>query len=275
MRFVSSRFRLTVLAALAALASLSAQAAIVTYVGTQGPKANLSDTTPPALQTGITNALAAFSSQSTSLGGNEFEGSPPALNFDYTGGAATISGGATIKNGAQSNPATGRYNMTPLPVDPNSPFGQPLPGHWLETSSNFRLDFSTGITAFSFFTTDLGDFAGSFTLELYNGNTLLKSIALMNTDQGLDASGNPTGNLNGNLLYFGATSSDPTESFTSARFIVSQKPGTLPVNYDIIGFDSFVAGQYKPVPVSEPGALALVGLALSIAGLVRRTRSMG
>jgi len=257
----------------------AAHAGFVPYIGTQAPKANLFDIAPPPLNTAITGAREAFFNNVTAIGGNEFEpavvGGAGQLNFGYGPGAnATFSGGATIVSGMTANfdPTLGRYNMTAglLPIA-----GMVNAGTWFEAQSNFAVSFSSAITAFSFFVTDLGDFDGTVFIDLFGSNSVnpLFSQQLMNSDA-LPPPASSTGqNANGNLLFFGITSSDPTRAFTSASFRFVQASGII----DVVGFDSFVVGNYRgstppPTGIPEPGSLALAGLALLGLAASRRNK---
>ena len=265
---------------LSCLIAAAAHAGFVPYVGTQGPKADFLNPSPPPLNTAITSARDAFFNNVAALGGNEFEpavfGGAGQLNFGYgtTGANATFSGGATIVSGLNSNfdPTLGRYNMTAgLPANGNTVD----PGTWFEAQSSFTVSFSSAITAFSFFVTDLGDFDGTVFIDLFGSNSgnALFSQRLMNSAALPPPAGSTGQSANGNLLFFGITSSDPMQAFTSARFRIGQA-GT---DVDIVGFDSFVVGNYRgstppPTGIPEPGSLALAGLALLAAGYARKTR---
>lgn len=267
------------------LACAASQAAVVPYVGTQGPKPDLTDPAPPVLQMSVQNEVSAYQQLVTSLGTQGFEMGTP--SFDYQGGSASFSGAAQIIDGRLADPTLGRYNLTTgLPADPVT--GDASPGKWLEASSNFSVNFSVGVTAFSFFVTDLGDYRGEFVLDLYGANGLLGSYTLQNTKIGDTAVPDPadptntvrvSGTGNGNLLFFGATSSTPGAAFTRADFRISQC--VQGVNgctgaTDIIGFDSFSVGKYTGQPggsVPEPGVLALVAIGLLGVGALSRRKA--
>lgn len=279
-------------AAIAAFTVGCAHAVVVTYPGVQGPNPN--PYSPPALEGTALVQSTAFFGKAERLGGQEFETSTPGnYGFDYTGGVADITAGprgATqflpavapqLKDNDKTgpyDPTTGRYNMTQLPA------GSTV-GHWVDAYSDFTLTFTGGVTALSFFVTDLGDFDGQVEVELYHGDQLLSTQQLMNGlsapkldgngDPILDGSGNPVLSPNGNLLFFGATSDDGTD-FTKVVFKISQRlngAGTE-VERDYIGFDSLWVGKYTGGStggsVPEPASLALVGLALAAGGFARR-----
>jgi hypothetical protein len=230
--------------------------AITTYFGAQPPKSNLSNFTPPTLQSAVSTAKASFLEAITVLGTNEFEsgsnaGSP---NFSYTGGTATITGG-TVVGPAQSPNSLGRYNMTTgLPLDPFS--GGVGRGHWLEASAPFTYTFSTTIQAIGFFGTDFGDFAGSFTMELYSGVTLVGTDTLTSLNLGVNAG-------NGNLLFYGVTSTTP---FNSAIFRVIQPASGNQT--DVQGFDSLIVGNLAAAPATATVNVVLDNSTISSSVLV-------
>jgi hypothetical protein len=161
---------------------------------------------------------------------------------------------------------TGRYNTTPGCTSCN----------FLETAYSFRLAFGGTYSAFAFFGTDFSDFSGSIYIDLLetdaSGNLVVVSgTRVLVSGPGALLSTNGTGD--GSLLNFGWT--DNSRGYAGMSFSVVQA-NTDPLNYDFIGFDDMVLGNFNgpteppPTDMPEPGSLALV--ALSLAGLAYTRR---
>lgn len=115
--------------------------------------------------------------------------------------------------------------------------------HYLDTSDAFTLSFSSPISAFGFYATDLGDINGNLTLLLSGGGTVNFTV--------------PTaGSADGNQLFWGFI--DPLQSYTGIQF-----GNTSPGN-DFFGFDDMIIGDLGQVQIGvpEPGALAMLGMGL-------------
>jgi len=258
------------------LAHGAASAGAVSYYWNQGPKQNLADPAPPALSLQMQQVQSAFLNQITYAGtpygfesGNFAVGGSSSFSYGSgaTAGTASITSGTPSVVG-EGTPglqlAVGRYNMTPGLIE-TDPFGGPdiqHIGHWIESSSDFSYSFTSPMSAIGFFLTDLGDFTGALTIQLFNDQTLVY-------DTVGDTSLNLIGGANGNLGFLGLVASS---NFNRAVFHISQ--GGSP-DTDFVGFDSFIIGSANGTtpPLPEPGTLALVGLALTGVGLAGRRRA--
>ncbi len=238
------------------------------FVTTFGQTANGLASFPLTLYPEASNARNAFV---TSLGPGasvsfyDFEAADldaTALN-DISFGAVTadLSGG-TVKSGNDE----GRYS-----VSGNS--GSPSQGsrYWSATAPNgsassFQLDFSGAVQSFGFFATDVGDWDGKLSLVLTrtDGSEVTISPGI----------GGPFGDpivgddAEGSVLFFGVRATIADDYFRSVRFV-----STGGSSDDVFSFDMFtvVAAPGGPVPpVSLPGTLGLVGVALAAVALLRR-----
>lgn len=268
--------RAIVVAAGFTLGACAAQAALLATLQAQPNLFNSANPAPPTLTEAMQNAIGTFNTGVTVLGGNEFEGggaSQPALNFSYgTGSTASLSGALGLVNGFSTDLSLGRYNLTTglAPVG-----GIANPGHWVEANGNFTFAFSSAVSAFSFFATDLGDYGGSLSVQfLKSGN------ALLNYDFA-------RGGSDGDLRFFGVKGDgSDADRFDSIVFTLAGGGA------DLFGFDSVRVGSVAgagpgpgpgpgpdpdpgPGDIPEPGSLALTGLALAAAGLVARRRKHG
>lgn len=193
----------------------------------------------------------AFMSNLTGVGNQDFEsltGSAP-LSLAFPGAntptiTATLTGAGTVVN----NPGNtnGRYNTTTGG------------SKWWDTSGFFQLDFSSPISAFGFYGTDVGDFGGRVTLTLTDTNNVVTTLTVNNT----------VGAANGSLLFYGFI--DTTTAYKRIVF------GNTSFDTDGFGFDNMVVGDSGQLvtqgTVPEPASLGLVGLALAAAGLSGRVR---
>jgi len=276
-RFIR-RFVGTLSGAVFALGVMHAHATLVPYNAEQAPKNPLNSKLPPALSSAITQERADFLGGITLLGTHDFESGN--ANFGFSTGTASFTGltpiggtgGAQVVDGNSTTspppsgplPAGGRYNMTTGLglLDPNDPDSQDR-GKWLETSKSFSIDFSSAISAIAFFGTDFGDFNGQVSVELFLG-------AVSRGSQSVDHTLSGTTPLNGNLLFFGVTS---TDLFDRVVFSVTQTDPTG--NLDYLGIDEFMVGLLRDGgnDAPEPASLALVGLSLIGVAAFRRRKT--
>lgn len=164
-------------------------------------------------------------------------------------------GVAFVKN----DNSTGRFDTT-CSTPPNGCVQQ-----WFETSGVFMIDFGDSYSGFGFYATDVGDFAGSLLVELFQGQNV---AATRSTSFSGDAS-------NGALMFLGLF--DDTVTFTGARISIVQA-ATDPESFDFVGFDDLVIGN-APVngngTVPEPASLVLISTGLLGLAALRRRRPGG
>ena len=182
---------------------------------------------------------------------------------------ATLSGAVV-----RAETLLGRYNTTTptvatpeprkyLEVQTAATAAASAPGSTLVTpTAPFTIEFSKAISAFAFFGTDIGDFDGTLYMEMYRNGALQTTLTVRDGSK-------PAQNGN-ELLFYGFASPDVAYDKIVFR---TKSPG----GNDVFGFDDFWAadaGQLvTPTPTPEPGSLALVGLALAAAGLMRRRKA--
>lgn len=139
---------------------------------------------------------------------------------------------------------------------------------WWETSTPFSITFTSPVSAFGFYLTDLGDFDGTLWLLLYAGaNDDTPSITLP-----IEAPPNAT---NGSLTFFGFV--DDKGRYARIGFGIDQGPcnESDECAEDFIGFDDLTFGalrQEEPPPNGAPEPTSLALLALALLGLAWSSR---
>lgn len=213
----------------------TASAAFTTYFG--------ENLTPASTVTGdpVTARANFLSALSGGVGNEDFEGEsgsgPLSLSFPGSTGSitATLAGSGNI----QSSPGAGRFATSGT-------------NYW-ESTGVFTISFSSAISAFGFYATDIGDFNGQVTLTTAGGLAQVINI------------GNTLNGPNGSLLFYGFT--DTTNAYTSIAF------GNTNAGTDFFGFDDMVIGDLgQIIAVPEPGMLGLMAIGLLGAGFASKRR---
>ena len=216
----------------------SARAALVTYFGEdpgQGESVRL------ASHPNADAAANQFLAQLTGVGTETFEGFasgtglPLVLTFSGAGTATLTGGGSTVQSVPSGTNGFGRY-----PISGNN---------YLETSSSgLAASFSSPVSAFGFYATDVGDFNGQLTLTVTRVGGATETVTVPNTLNG-------TG---GGVLFFGII--DASDPFTNVAF------GNTAPGADVFGFDDLTIGSPEQVISAAPEPSTLVSGAL--AGLI-------
>ncbi len=171
----------------------------------------------------------------------------PDISFPVSSGdvTATLSGASTQ---ILSSPSVGRFATS------GSSF--------VQTGSNdFQIDFTSPISAFGFYGTDIGDFDNGLTLRLTGSGGSMSDLAV----------GNTLGAPDGSLLFFGFL--DLGESYSSIEFL------NIGTGGDIFGFDDMIVGDRAqivnpppPIPLPAAAWMLFAGVA-SLAAVGRRKRT--
>ncbi len=198
--------------------------------------------------TNATNAQTSFFANLTGVGIETFEGlatgtgSPITLTFPGAG-TATLNGSGTVGSG---NDGGGRY-----PVSGTQ--------YYYAGTDDFTIDFSSGIAAFGFYGTDIGDFGGQLTLTLTGSN----GVTVLTVPNTVGSSGSTSGSN----LYWGFY--DTANTYTSISF------GNNSGGQDVFGFDDFSVGalaQVTPTPTPEPASWAMMLGGFGLLGATMRSR---
>jgi hypothetical protein len=223
------------------LTGSTAVSAPVTFFGEDVNRAGGSSVVSPI---NSANTQASFFASLSSVGTDSFESfstgafAPLTLNFSGLN-TAVLSGNGTVVSGSD---AGGR-----------APFSGT---QYLLTSAGaaFTLRFSSPVSAFGFYGTDVGDYGGQVLLILTDTAGRMTTLTVPST---IVADGSTTGSA----LYFGFY--DLAASYASVIVLDTSA-------VDVFGFDSFSVGTPRPNnAVPEPGTYAMLGGGLTALCLIR------
>jgi hypothetical protein len=235
---------LSVIAIAALMSTGTVSAAPVIYFGED---LNAGTTVGP----NATAARNAFLGSLSGVGTEDFEsfasGTSAPLNLSFPGSIGSIGATLTSTGGVETRTGT---NAGRFATSGNSYLRVP-------SGDNFTITFDTAVSAFGFLGTDIGDFVPSNMVLTLTDSSNVSTQQIVN---------HTIGNADNNVLFWGFT--DLGNTYTSISF---SNPG----GGDIFGFDDMTIGdQEQIVAVSEPGMLAVFGLALLAFGMVRRRRTV-
>jgi hypothetical protein len=193
---------------------------------------------PHASRPNSSAAQASFLSVLSGVNTEDFQsasGSAP-IALTFAGSSGTLNATVTSGGAVSTDTGNGRWSIS-------------AGANFLEAeSSSFVLTFASQIAAFGFYGTDIGDFGGALSIELFNGATSLGLFEVGNTI-------GDNGSTNGSVLFYGLV--DTVNTFNR---IVFRNTDTG----DIFGFDNMTIGDVRQVTgtVPVPGSIALLGLGL-------------
>lgn len=225
--FIHNAGRLTV----ASLAlAIVVSAAPVTFFGED---LNPGGTVPPGGNSAT--ARTQFLANLTGTGTETFEGVPagslPPIALSFPGSSGSITATLNAASGGVCSTVSGNVGGIQCGA-----FGRfPTSGvQWLQTASNtFSVGFSSPVSAFGFYGTDVGDLSGQLTVTLTGGSGGPVDLIVPNTINAPD----------GALLFWGFV--DPSNSYTGITFGNTQTD-------DVFGFDDLVIGDQQQVTITTP-----------------------
>jgi hypothetical protein len=174
------------------------------------------------------------------------DGASGPINFSFGSIGATLSGGGLIV----SLPGTSTDNQGGFPISNDN--------LWQVEGTDFRIKLDKKVTAFGFYAIDLGDAAGTLSINLDGapGPAIAHSTTL-DTSKG----------TSGSVFFFGLTNDVP---FDTIDFIYGQGQGGV---VDRFNFDNFMAGPEADLAATpEPGTLLLLGSTLAGVGMAAKRR---
>jgi hypothetical protein len=208
-------------------------AAIITFFGEDLNRAG-----DPTVATPDNSSAASgrFLANLANVGTETFEGFRTGtfvpLNVNFSGlGSAVLSGTGTVVNG---NDGAGRFPVSGtqyLLTDPGA---------------GFNLRFSSPVSAFGFYGTDIGDYGGQILLSLTDVDGSLSTMTVPSTISS-------NGSTSGSVLYYAFL--DSANRYTNIEFSNTAVP-------DRFAFDNITVGSVNAA-APEPGAFALMGFGMA------------